>query len=120
LSLALVVVDVGVDFAGSGNVLLGCGALLPRSLGMFLGGELGLLRASLARLRLLAQLGRFLAAAIEPPLPAEGDDREADQDDRCYDDHDDPDGAHADPVPGTAVRQTGRARVDDVLQARPW
>src|ERR687885_175996 len=92
-------------------------ALLPCSLRVLLGGKLGLLRASLSRLRVFSQLGRLLATAVEPALPPEGDACESDQDDCRYDDDDDPECAHRAFVPERRLGETnGALRVDEDLR----
>jgi hypothetical protein len=112
-----VVVDVGIDLAGAGGVFFGGRSLALGPLGVLLGGELGLLCAPRSRLRFLAQTRSLLSPLLDLASASEdGHDREQqDRGGNGYDD--DPECAHAPPVPG---RRTGKPSDPKVRAVIPF
>jgi len=110
-----VVVDVGIDLAGAGGVLFGGRSLALRPLGVLLGGELGLLCAPRSGLRFLAQTRSLLAPLLDlAPASEDGHDREQhDRGGNGYDD--DPECAHALPVPGRRTSKPSDPKVRAVV-----
>src|SRR5919199_4445301 len=87
--VSVALVGVGIDFACSCGVLLSRLPFLFRALGLFFGGELGLLRPPSPGLRFFAQTGRLLTALLRAAVPADPADQGED-DHRDDDDEDDP------------------------------
>jgi hypothetical protein len=79
-------VRVGVDLACAGRVLVRGRSLASRTLGVLLGGKLGLLGGAGARLRFLPQPGGLLAALIEPAAPSDCGERDCCHNDNGHND----------------------------------